>query len=119
MTYLHLQVPRQSCSKGTQTDVVPPTDSRKRRCLQAPQSSSSDSVKSPSKSDINVSVDESPHQEHSADSTTQDQASSSKQEPKQEKVEIDEAVEVGRENSLHDTLAKPMSHNELAQVCEG
>ena len=50
---------------------------------------------------------------------SENQASGSKQEPKEEKIEIDEAVEVARENSsLHDTLAKPMSHNELAQVWE-
>ena len=47
---------------------------------------------------------------------TEDGASSSRQESELEEVEVDEAVEVTRENSLHDTLAKPMSHNELAQV---
>ena len=124
-----LQVPKQSCCKETQTEIVPPSDSRKRRCLQAPLSSSAESTKSPSKPEPNFSVSESSVEEISVEAeenfreipessmnVTEDGASSSRQESELEEVEVDEAVEVTRESSLHDTLAKPMSHNELAQV---
>lgn len=126
---LKTEVPKQSCCKETQTEIVPPSDSRKRRCLQAPLSSSTESTKSPSKPDPNSSASESSVEEISVEeeenfrdipessmNVTEDGASSSRQESELEDVEVDEAVEVSRETSLHDTLAKPMSHNELAQV---
>ena len=122
-------MPRQLCCKGTQTDVVPPVDSRKRRCLQAPHAGT-DSTRSPS-TPTSTTTTTLPNEDTSVEQAavksgndcisckSENQASGSKQEPKEEKIEIDEAVEVARENSsLHDTLAKPMSHNELAQVWE-
>ena len=109
-----LQVPRQLSCKGTQTDVVPPVDSRKRRCLQAPHSGT------PTSSTSTPSHLDSPPEERESGSDSvscQSEASGSRQEPKEEKIEVDDTVEMGRvDNNLHDTLAKPMSHNELAQV---
>ncbi|KAL5271355.1 hypothetical protein ACHWQZ_G001856 [Mnemiopsis leidyi] len=116
---LKTEVPRQLSCKGTQTDVVPPVDSRKRRCLQAPHSGT-DSTRSPTSSTSTPSHLDSPPEERESGSDSvscQSEASGSRQEPKEEKIEVDDAVEVGRvDNNLHDTLAKPMSHNELAQV---
>ena len=100
---IHSQVPKGALCKETQTETSP-TDSRKRRCLQPPSVTQSTAPEHASAQDTELADPEA----HSGDEDGI--------------LSIEEPLEVASEqpeHQLHDTLAKPMSQNELAQVCSG